>query len=211
MLPAYILYILYVLQGGTGRPYPKAAGHIATAGILRALALTPTIVTVRPAARDFEFPSRRSFRAAPMMSPGPAARHTIVSGAAQDVSQSTGRLCLYRAFFLHFFPKTRQNTDISFQNPFKTRNFWRDLPSTPASQVPDWIHAHLDVWLNNFYRLLLNTAQLCDFVMVEAYCVKCRDKREIKNPKKTKLKNGRPAVKGTCPECGTNVFRIGQA
>ncbi|MGB1429858.1 MAG: DUF5679 domain-containing protein, partial [Nitrosopumilus sp.] len=22
-------------------------------------------------------------------------------------------------------------------------------------------------------------------------------------------KNGRPAVKGTCPTCGTNVFRIG--
>ncbi|MGQ0605920.1 MAG: DUF5679 domain-containing protein, partial [Candidatus Nitrosotenuis sp.] len=24
-----------------------------------------------------------------------------------------------------------------------------------------------------------------------------------------KLKNGRPAVKGVCPKCGTNVFRIG--
>jgi len=46
--------------------------------------------------------------------------------------------------------------------------------------------------------------------MVEAYCVKCRAKREIKNPKETKLKNGRPAVKGVCPQCGTNVFRIGK-
>ncbi|MCA9812359.1 MAG: hypothetical protein KC483_05800 [Nitrosarchaeum sp.] len=46
--------------------------------------------------------------------------------------------------------------------------------------------------------------------MVEAYCVKCRAKREIKDPKETKLKNGRPAVKGSCPKCGTNVFRIGK-
>jgi len=46
--------------------------------------------------------------------------------------------------------------------------------------------------------------------MTTAYCVKCRTKREIKDPEEVKLKNGRPAVKGTCPECGTNVFRIGK-
>ena len=45
--------------------------------------------------------------------------------------------------------------------------------------------------------------------MVQAYCVKCRAKRDIKDPKEVKLKNGRPAVKVTCPTCGTNVFRIG--
>ena len=45
--------------------------------------------------------------------------------------------------------------------------------------------------------------------MVQAYCVKCRAKRDVKDPKETTLKNGRPAVKGTCPTCGTNVFRIG--
>ena len=39
--------------------------------------------------------------------------------------------------------------------------------------------------------------------MVQAYCVKCRAKRDIKDPKEVKLKNGRPAVKGTCPTCGT--------
>ncbi len=45
--------------------------------------------------------------------------------------------------------------------------------------------------------------------MVEAYCVKCKKKVEIKNPEKVVLKNGRPAVKGVCPYCGTKVFRIG--
>ncbi|MGI0069283.1 MAG: DUF5679 domain-containing protein, partial [Nitrosopumilaceae archaeon] len=33
--------------------------------------------------------------------------------------------------------------------------------------------------------------------MTTAYCVKCRKKVEIANPKEVKLKNGRPAVKGT--------------
>ncbi|NWJ28249.1 hypothetical protein HX848_02465 [Marine Group I thaumarchaeote] len=51
---------------------------------------------------------------------------------------------------------------------------------------------------------------MTNFRMVTAYCVKCRAKRDIKDPEETKLKNGRPAVKGTCPKCGTKVFRIGK-
>ena len=45
--------------------------------------------------------------------------------------------------------------------------------------------------------------------MAEAYCVKCREKVEIKEPEKITMKNGRPATKGVCPVCGTRVFRIG--
>jgi RNase P subunit RPR2 len=45
--------------------------------------------------------------------------------------------------------------------------------------------------------------------MPQAYCVKCKKKIEIKNPLKVKLKNKKPATKGTCPKCGTKVFRIG--
>lgn len=47
--------------------------------------------------------------------------------------------------------------------------------------------------------------------MVTGYCVKCRKKVEIKDPKEVTLKSGRPATKGTCPVCGTKVFRIGGA
>lgn len=47
--------------------------------------------------------------------------------------------------------------------------------------------------------------------MVEAYCVKCKAKREIKDPKKVTMKNGKPATQGTCPVCGTKIFRIGSA
>ncbi len=45
--------------------------------------------------------------------------------------------------------------------------------------------------------------------MVEAYCVKCKAKREMKEPKEVTMKNGKPAVKGTCPVCGTGMYKIG--
>ena len=46
---------------------------------------------------------------------------------------------------------------------------------------------------------------------MEAYCFKCRNKREISKPQQVTLKNGRPATQGVCPTCGTKVFRIGKA
>ena len=47
--------------------------------------------------------------------------------------------------------------------------------------------------------------------MVEAYCVKCKAKREIKDPEKTTMANGKPATRGECPVCGTGMYRIGKA
>jgi hypothetical protein len=40
------------------------------------------------------------------------------------------------------------------------------------------------------------------------YCVKCKDKREMKNPQEVTMKNGKPAKKGQCAECGTTMFAI---
>lgn len=44
---------------------------------------------------------------------------------------------------------------------------------------------------------------------MEAYCVKCKAKREMKNATQVKMKNGKPATQGTCPTCGTKMFKIG--
>ena len=43
---------------------------------------------------------------------------------------------------------------------------------------------------------------------MEAYCVKCKKKTEIKDPKEATMKNGIDAVSGICLICGTKVFRI---
>lgn len=45
--------------------------------------------------------------------------------------------------------------------------------------------------------------------MVEGYCMKCKAKREIKDPEQVTMKNGKPAIKGKCPDCGTKMFKIG--
>jgi len=41
----------------------------------------------------------------------------------------------------------------------------------------------------------------------EGYCVKCKTKRVMKDPREVTT-NGRRMLKGTCPECGTNMNRI---
>jgi hypothetical protein len=45
--------------------------------------------------------------------------------------------------------------------------------------------------------------------MAEAYCVKDKKKVEVQNAQKITMKNGKPAIQGTCPVCGGKVFRIG--
>jgi hypothetical protein len=47
-------------------------------------------------------------------------------------------------------------------------------------------------------------------IMTIGYCVKCRDKRDISGAKPYTMKNGKPAIKGTCPTCKTAIFRIGR-
>ncbi len=46
---------------------------------------------------------------------------------------------------------------------------------------------------------------------VTGYCVKCRKKQDMQNPQQITMKNGKPATTGTCPSCGTKMFRIGKA
>ncbi|HMJ89519.1 MAG TPA: DUF5679 domain-containing protein [Candidatus Acidoferrum sp.] len=44
--------------------------------------------------------------------------------------------------------------------------------------------------------------------MPEGYCVKCKAKKEISNAVEETMKNGRKAIKGKCPTCGTVMFKI---
>jgi predicted GH43/DUF377 family glycosyl hydrolase len=43
---------------------------------------------------------------------------------------------------------------------------------------------------------------------IRAYCMKCRAKRQMKTTLAVTLKNGRPAIQGICPRCGTKMYRI---
>ena len=45
--------------------------------------------------------------------------------------------------------------------------------------------------------------------MAMAYCVKDKMKVEVQNPQQITMKNGKKALSGTCPKCGTKVFKLG--
>jgi DNA topoisomerase-1 len=42
-----------------------------------------------------------------------------------------------------------------------------------------------------------------------AYCIKCKEKREIKNPQPVFTRIGTPGTRGECVVCGANVFKAG--
>jgi Zn finger protein HypA/HybF involved in hydrogenase expression len=44
--------------------------------------------------------------------------------------------------------------------------------------------------------------------MPEGYCVKCKAKKEIVDAMEVTTKNGRKAIKGKCPTCGTVMYKI---
>jgi hypothetical protein len=47
-----------------------------------------------------------------------------------------------------------------------------------------------------------------NFFMSEGYCVKCKAKKPIADGVEETMKNGRKAIKGKCPTCGTVMFKI---
>lgn len=42
----------------------------------------------------------------------------------------------------------------------------------------------------------------------EAYCVKCKVKREIRNVQHTTAKNGKSILKGVCSQCGCGMTKF---
>ncbi len=42
--------------------------------------------------------------------------------------------------------------------------------------------------------------------MVQAYCVRCKAKKEMKDPQEVTLANGKHAIKGKCIECDCNMM-----
>jgi NAD-dependent SIR2 family protein deacetylase len=64
----------------------------------------------------------------------------------------------------------------------------------------------IDITEENSLSLIPNIAE--GGKLMQAYCVKCKAKKEMKNAKAITMKNGKPATQGVCPTCGTKMFRI---
>ena len=59
-------------------------------------------------------------------------------------------------------------------------------------------HWAIDIKGGDVYRLYLENTRRS---IMQAYCMKCRAKREMKDAKAMTMKNGKPATQGTCPVC----------
>jgi len=64
--------------------------------------------------------------------------------------------------------------------------------------------------MHKLFISLIVRRDMAQTAEVIGYCVKCREKRTMKDPESVTLKNGKPATKGICSKCGTNMFRIGK-
>jgi hypothetical protein len=49
---------------------------------------------------------------------------------------------------------------------------------------------------------------MSETTVVEAYCVKCKSKRPMKDNQKVTMKNGRNAMQGKCETCNTGMYKI---
>ena len=65
-----------------------------------------------------------------------------------------------------------------------------------------------DTPLGNAHRPPARRASDGTRFMSEGYCVKCKAKKEIADGVEEVMKNGRRAIKGKCPVCGTVMFKI---
>ena len=72
----------------------------------------------------------------------------------------------------------------------------------------------LTIWLLTFWQGIIYypyNRYWMEVSLMQAYCMKCRAKREMKDAKSITMKNGKPATQGVCPVCGTKMFRIGKS
>ena len=45
---------------------------------------------------------------------------------------------------------------------------------------------------------------------MQAYCMKCGAKKELRDAESITTKNGKPTTQGVCPTYGTEMFKIGK-
>jgi pimeloyl-ACP methyl ester carboxylesterase len=86
-------------------------------------------------------------------------------------------------------------------------------PNSQLALLPDaglYVHEECPEIIVSTIREWSTEGQASEPLRIEAYCVKCKTKTQIKDPHEVTLKNGSPAIRGTCSVCETNVFRIGR-
>jgi hypothetical protein len=64
------------------------------------------------------------------------------------------------------------------------------------------------LWDKDAGNDVLQTQTIRRKKIMQAYCVKCKAQREVKNLHYARAKNGRPMAKGVCPVCSTKLNKF---
>ncbi len=69
-------------------------------------------------------------------------------------------------------------------------------------------HAVFKVWIwwCTIIRSMLVCVRMDD--KVTGHCMRCKEKREMKDVEKTEIKPGTPAAKGKCTVCDAGMYKI---
>jgi hypothetical protein len=100
--------------------------------------------------------------------------------------------------------KTSLSARVRRQIPEVALSVANKIPLTRSAKWPVILLPIDNVEANSLLSMAKKGGQM------QAYCMKCRAKREVRDPRRITMKNGRPATQGLCPVCGTKVFRIGK-
>jgi hypothetical protein len=60
--------------------------------------------------------------------------------------------------------------------------------------------------IDNFTKKKKKKSDMTD--SMTGYCLRCKKKQDIENPKINVTKNNRHMIKGTCPDCDTTICRF---
>ena len=111
----------------------------------------------------------------------------------------------------------RLNTsdDPTYEQLSKVKELEKEIEKLEAIDIEHEIiqtlrkqNKKLDDIEHNLHNPRKNESISFEYNTYDAYCVKCKIKRTIKNPEKSIMKNGRHAIRGICSVCNSKVFRI---
>jgi len=79
-----------------------------------------------------------------------------------------------------------------------------------SNYIPQYIRSRkFPSWSRGVTKTTIPTEAVETSKGIPAYCVYCRARKIMKDPKVITMKNGKPATQGNCPDCGTKMFRVG--
>ena len=120
-------------------------------------------------------------------------QHSMATEEEYGKAERLGRPCF---IYIKDFVVNREPKMQAFIDELRQKHTCKSFVNALAlaKQVPEDVQG----WIVHQYLQWI----------VEGYCVRCRQKRVMKDAKEVTMKNGRQAAKGTCPVCGNEMFKF---